>query len=85
MRRLYGFEQAFADVFVEGDWRAPKGDGNKKWKTKVSKQAGKSRKRKNTSKRRRTKGTLKKQRRRSPIYHRRIAESFLRPRKKEEA
>ena len=33
-RRLHGIERAFANVFKESDWRAPKGN-TKGWKTKV--------------------------------------------------
>ena len=35
MRRLYAFEQAFQDVHVESDWRAPRGEQAKRWKSKV--------------------------------------------------
>jgi hypothetical protein len=35
MRRLYAFEQAFQEVHQESDWRAPRGEGAKKWRTKV--------------------------------------------------
>jgi len=34
-RRLYGFGRAFELVFSEADWRPPKGEGAKRWKSKI--------------------------------------------------
>jgi hypothetical protein len=34
-RRWYALKKTFAHVYCEGDWKQPKGEAGKKWRTKI--------------------------------------------------